>query len=104
MFNALFHDEAGFIVTAELVLVASLLTIGLIVGLNEAQHAVVAEFNNFSDSMSRVNQSASSSGFSASRKNSGQKSSTFSFLWADRSDNCDHNQCDISCDSLTSEG
>lgn len=41
----LLHDETGFIVSAELVLVATILVIGLIVGLSEVQHAVVQELN-----------------------------------------------------------
>jgi len=42
MLRALLNDEAGFVVSAELVLIATLLVIGLIVGLSEVQHSVVA--------------------------------------------------------------
>jgi len=43
MLRTLLNDEAGFIVSAELVLVATILVIGMIVGLSEVQHAVVQE-------------------------------------------------------------
>ena len=55
--HALLRDEAGFIVSAELVLVATLLVIGLIVGLSEVQHALVAELNDVADAIRNVNQS-----------------------------------------------
>ena len=65
MLNRLFQDEAGFIVSAELVLVATLLVIGLIVGLSEVQHAIVSELNDVADAIGSLNQSYCFSGFSA---------------------------------------
>ena len=45
MLRELLNDEAGFIVSAELVLIATILVIGLIVGLSSIQHAIVQELN-----------------------------------------------------------
>ncbi len=56
MLRQLLNDDAGFIVSAELVLVATLLVIGLIVGLSEVQHAVVAELNDVADAIGELNQ------------------------------------------------
>ncbi len=105
MFTQLFHDEAGFIVSAELVLIATLLVIGMIVGLCEVQHAVVAELNDVGDAIGQVNQSYCYSGFSKRNwlwGNCGAFTSGSCFF--DVADVCDNNQCDISCDSPVPEG
>ena len=99
MLRALLNDEAGFIVSAELVLIATLLVIGLIVGLSEVQHAVVQELNDVGDAIGNVNQSYSYSGFSAFKTGSDKvKSYTRGSSWLDSTDDCDDNQCDIACD------
>ena len=64
MLRKLLRDEAGFIVSAELVLVATLLVIGLIVGLSSIQHAVVAELNDVADAIGKLNQSYTFNEFS----------------------------------------
>lgn len=105
MLRALLNDEAGFIVSAELVLIATLLVIGLIVGLSEVQHAVVQELNDVGDAIGNVNQSYYYTGFSASKSGSGGvKSSTRGSAWNDTTDDCDDNQCDIACDTPVDEG
>lgn len=57
------NDETGFIISAELVLVATLLVIGMVVGLSEVQHAVVQELNDVADAIGALNQSYFFSGF-----------------------------------------
>jgi len=98
----LLQDEAGFIVSAELVLIATILVIGLIVGLSEVQHAVVAELNDVGDAIGAVNQSYYFSGFS---KQDGWALHAFTrgSSFADTQDDCDNNQCDIACDSPVDE-
>ena len=59
----LLNEEAGFIVSAELVLVATLLVIGLIVGLSEVHHATVSELNDVADAIGELNQSYAYTGF-----------------------------------------
>ncbi len=102
--HALLRDEAGFIVSAELVLVATMLVIGLIVGLSEVQHALVAELNDVADAIGSINQSYSYSGFSARKSDGCVKSVTYGSSFRDSVDDCDNNQCEIACDTPQSEG
>ncbi len=110
LFNKTFHnlinDETGFVVSAELVLVATLLVLGTIVGLSEVQHAVTQELNDVGDAFGNLNQSYCYSGFSARKQLScfcGFKSITTGSAFADTQDECDWNQCSISCDVPTRE-
>ncbi len=98
MLRALLNDEAGFVVSAELVLIATLLVIGLIVGLSEVQHSVVAELNDVADAIGNVNQSYYYTGFSGTKQGGAIKAYTRGSAWADTTDECDDNQCDIACD------
>jgi hypothetical protein len=104
MFAALYRDEGGFIVSAELVLVATLLVIGLIVGLSEVQHAVVQELNDVGEAIGSLNQSYYFSGFSAKKWGGHLKSSVAGSAFLDVKDDCDNNQCDIACDAPVPEG
>lgn len=105
MMKALLNDEAGFVVSAELVLIATLLVIGLIVGLSEVQHAVVAELNDVADAIGNVNQSYYYTGFSKNKTYGGGIAAyTRGSAWADTTDDCDDNQCDIACDYPVDEG
>ncbi len=106
MLNQFLQDEAGFIISAELVLVATLLVIGLIVGLSEVQHAVVQELNDVADAIGSLNQGYAYSGFSATKTDSSTdvKSVTFGSSFEDFLDECDNNQCALSCDEAAPEG
>ena len=53
----LWRDEAGFVVSAELVLIASILVIGLIVGLASLRDAVVGELADVAQAIGRTDQS-----------------------------------------------
>ena len=106
MLRTLLNDEAGFIVSAELVLVATILVIGMIVGLSEIQHAVVQELNDVADAIGEVNQTYSYTGFSAAKtdKQDTLKSFTRGSSFIDQADDCDDNQCDLDCDAPQDEG
>ncbi|TWT64465.1 hypothetical protein [Rubinisphaera italica] len=105
MFKALMNDESGFIVSAELVLIATILVIGLIVGLSSIQHAVVAELNDVGDAIGSLNQSYCFTGFSKQKSFSGGLAAyTRGSSFVDSVDDCDNDQCDISCDAPVSEG
>lgn len=100
MLTRLWIDDSGFIISAELVLVATLLVIGLIVGLSEAQHAVVGELNDIGDAIGKLNQSYMYSGFSKkSVFGQGVKAFTRGSFFIDTQDECDCNQCGIDCDA-----
>ena len=97
MLKALYLDDAGFIVSAELVLVATILVIGCIVGLSEVQHSVVAELNDVGDAIGKLNQSYCFSGFTK-RDNCDIHAHTNGSAFNDQADECDNNQCQIDCD------
>ena len=103
MLQQLLIDESGFIVSAELVLIATLLVIGLIVGLSEVQHAVVSELNDVADAIGELNQSYSFSGFHKRDFGWTIHAVTFGSDFEDQRDDCDNNQCDIACDRPANE-
>jgi len=54
---SLWNDERGFLVSTELILIATILVIGLIAGMACLQQAIVQEFNDLSWAISSLNQS-----------------------------------------------
>ncbi|MCA9079949.1 MAG: hypothetical protein KDA58_05290 [Planctomycetaceae bacterium] len=104
MLRAFLNDEAGFIVSAELVLVATILVIGLIVGLSEVAHAVNSELNDVADAVGALNQSYCTSGFSKNDASGVTHAFTRGSDFVDTIDDCDNNQCDITCDAPVAEG
>lgn len=100
MLRQLLNDEAGFIVSAELVLIATLLVLGLIVGLSQVQHAVVEELNDVAHAIGSLNQSYYFTGFTANKTSDPDaiKSITFGSSFKDAADECDGNCGDITCD------
>ncbi|MEX0728815.1 MAG: hypothetical protein WEB58_00265 [Planctomycetaceae bacterium] len=109
--NSLLHkfwrDEQGFIVSAELILIATLLVIGLIVGLSELQVAVAQELNDVGDAIGSLNQTFYFGGLSGRSVNSRSrcriKSFTFGSRFTDFFDECDLNQCDLTCNPPVTE-
>ena len=100
----LLRDEGGFIVSAELVLIATICVIGLIVGLSEVQHAINSELNDVADAIGSLNQGYFTSGFHKRDYNNIVHAATYGSIFIDSVDNCDNNQCDITCDRPTPEG
>jgi len=62
--HQLFCDEAGFIVSAELVLISTIVVIGMIVGLSEVANGVNQELEDVGSAFGSINQSYCFSGFS----------------------------------------
>jgi hypothetical protein len=92
MLRKLWNDEAGFLVSAELVLVATILVIGLIVGLIEVQASVLHELNDVGEAIGSINQSYS---FPGTKTQKGWHCVTTSgSAFVDQSDDacCDCNQ------------
>ncbi|MDB4743684.1 hypothetical protein OAF98_04290 [Planctomicrobium sp.] len=83
MLKALLNDEAGFIVSTELVLVATILVIGLVVGQTTLRDNVVTELADTADAISAIDQSYSWSNVT------GHSSSTSGSLFVDAVDFCD---------------
>ena len=79
----LWNDEAGFIVSAELVLIATVLVIGMLVGLVTIRDQVVQELGDVADAISEIDQSYSYSGVV------GHASSTSGTIFNDTHDFCE---------------
>ena len=85
MLKALLNDEAGFVVSTELVLIATILVIGLIVGQTTLRDQVVTELADVADAVSAIDQSYAFSDVT------GHASSTAGTLFDDTADFCDTN-------------
>jgi Flp pilus assembly pilin Flp len=62
MLKRLWNDEAGAVISAEIVLVATILVIGMVVGLKSVRDAVVTELADVAQAIANVDQSYSYSG------------------------------------------
>ena len=103
LWKTFLNDDAGFIISAELILVATIVVLGLIVGLSEVQHAVVSELNDVADSVGSINQSFSYSGVASVKKGGKIKAQLAGSFFNDQQDECDNNQCSLSCDPPSRE-
>ncbi|WP_315851556.1 Flp family type IVb pilin [Gimesia algae] len=83
MFQQFWNDENGFVVSTELVLIATVLVLGMIVGLTTLRDQVIAELADVAAAFSNSNQSYSFSGIT------GHSSSTSGSLFTDNTDFCD---------------
>ncbi len=98
----LWQDDAGFVVSSELVLIATILVIGIITGQAALRDAVVGELADVGAAIGDVNQSFSFGAIT------GHCSSTAGSIFTDLSDFCenpadtndnidDHAQCIVVC-------
>ncbi len=99
MLRQLLNDECGAVISAELVLVLTILVIGVIVGLSEVAVAVNTELNDVSNAIGSLDQSYFLTGFKAdSGLGNKSKSSTAGSRFTDAHDDCDKNaSCDLVC-------
>ncbi|MBI1313647.1 hypothetical protein GC176_20335 [bacterium] len=90
----LFNDEAGFVVSAELALIVTLIFTAVAVGVAVARDALVAEYNDISDMIGVMDQSYAVAGHKASTTVSGQAEHGHNqgFGYTDMGDACD---CDV---------
>ena len=103
MFKTLWNDETGVILSAEIVLIGTILVIGMIVGLVELQCSVVDELNDLGEAVGAVNQSYVTSSLISFKSSSNKiKAATFGSKFIDRQDSCDGNECAIVCIAPTS--
>lgn len=87
----LMNDEAGFIISSELVLVSTIAVLAMIVGLGEVAHNINQELEDVGSAFGRINQSFYVAG------TDGHKGRTDGSRFRDRADFCD-SQNDIVCD------
>ena len=83
MLCQLFADESGFIISSELVLIATVLVIGLVVGNTTLRDQVVTELADVADAVSALDQSFAYSSVT------GHSSSTAGTSFDDSADFCD---------------
>ena len=72
MFRNLWNDDAGFIVSGEIVFLFTITVIGLIVGWVHVRNAVTAELTDIGNSISALNQSYSFDGIATTCANTNQ--------------------------------
>lgn len=91
------NDDAGMVVSAELVLVLTITVLGVVVGLSEVAIAVNTELNDLSNAFGALNQSYSFSGLQGVDCRFGKLKSFFAgSCFIDFIDDCDLNQsCDM---------
>ncbi len=83
MVRQLWNDEAGAIISAEIVLVATILVIGMVVGLKSVRDAVVTELADVAQAIANIDQSYSYSGID------GHAAGTAGSFFLDAFDFCD---------------
>lgn len=89
IFTKLVNDETGFIVSAELILVATIAVLGVVVGLSEIAFGINNELEDVASAFGSVNQSFQTNGL-----HSEGKACTAGSRYEDDSDTCD-SQYDI---------
>jgi len=83
MFTKLLKDEAGFVVSSELVLIATMLVLGLIVGLSAVRQAISQELADLATAIGRISQDYSYSGIT------GHSASVAGSIFTDENDFCE---------------
>ena len=83
LLSRLWADEAGFVVSSELVLIATVMVIGLLAGMTTVRDQVVQELADVADAVSEIDQSYFYTAIT------GHSSSTAGSIFADKSDFCD---------------
>ena len=97
MLKTLWNDESGVILSAEIVLIGTILVLGMIVGLVELQVAVVGELADLSNAFGNLSQSYNTSGFSALGLGVHAKARTYGAANVDVTDACDCSSPTLMC-------
>ena len=88
----MWNDEAGFVISAELILVATIAVLGMVVGLSEVSYAINEELEDVGSAFGAMSQSYCYSGVT------GHKGFVAGTSFWDRFDYCD-GQFDLVCNS-----
>lgn len=95
LIKRLWNDEAGFIVSAELILIATIAVIGMVVALDTVRNAVTSELSDVAGAIQDVNQSYYVAGVQ------GHAAATAGYGFQDQTDFCDSDndlvQADDNC-------
>lgn len=104
MLKKLWLDEGGALLSMEFVLLATILVIGVIVGLSAVQDAVVTELADVGQAIGNLNQSYSTGGAT------GHHASTANSVFTDAADSCDadsgqaSSRCVVICTGTYTQG
>ena len=101
MLKTLWNDEAGVILSAELVLISTILVLGLVAGMVELQCAVVAELSDLSSAFGNFSQSYQTPGFISYKSGGDVKARTKGSSYTDVADACD---CDANFQIVCGDG
>ncbi len=95
----LWNDDRGFLITAELVVIGTLLVLGLVVGLTSVQTALVSELSDVGQAIGGLDQTYVYRGFSSrSTIDCHLKSFTSGSAFFDTKDACDDGVQSLMCD------
>jgi len=97
MLKRLWRDQSGVLVTAEIVLVASILILGVLAGLTAVRNAVSSELGDFATGIARLDQSYYFSG------TVGCGAYTAGGYFNDRADYCDQHGVLVCADFVTEQ-
>ena len=100
MLKTLWNDECGVILSAELVLIATILVLGMIVGLVELQSSIVSELSDLAGAFGNLDQSYQVSGFASYKDDCDTKARTYGASYSDQADACD---CDSNLSIVCSD-
>jgi len=89
MFKTLWNDDVGVILSAELVLIATILVLGLIVGMVELKASIIFELQDLSSAFGNLSQSYQVAGFASSFGPGQFKARTSGGSYNDLPDVCD---------------
>lgn len=104
MLRKLYQDEAGVVISAELVLVLTIAVLSLVVGLSEVAFGVAHELADISDAVGNISQSYSYSGMSSNKTTTGgTKSEWDGSAFIDNADECDCSDIVLDCNPSTGE-
>lgn len=97
MIRNFWNDQSGFIVSIELILIATVVVLGLIVGMSEIAISINTELNDISNATGALVQSYATPNYKGIDNCTGkQYSFSFGSRYIDYHDDCDHNQsCDV---------
>ncbi|MGZ0172179.1 MAG: hypothetical protein ACKVHE_21770 [Planctomycetales bacterium] len=87
--NTLLNDEAGFIISAELILVMTIGVLAMVVGLTAVRDAVIHELNDLSHAFGAVSQSYNVTGLKKCSGDGGSHAYVQGFGFNDSEDECD---------------
>jgi Flp pilus assembly pilin Flp len=90
MLKKFLADEAGFVVSSELVLIATMLVLGLLVGLNTLRNSITSELDDVADAIGNISQDYSYAGIT------GHSASVSGTVFDDLQDFCEEDPAQTS--------